>query len=136
MSQILLIIGAGIFGLLGSLHLIYTFFTPKFDSHDPAIKAAMKDGSPRITRETTMWKAWIGFNASHSLGAMLFAGIYIPLALNHMEVIIGSSWFTLLPLLIGLSYLWLAQRYWFKIPLIGILIATLCFAGAAVMIFQ
>ena len=80
-----------------------------------------------------MWDAWVGFNASHSLGAMLVAAFYIPLALFNMDVIRETTWFSFLPVIIGLSYLALAKRYWFKIPFIGILISTACFIGAAVI---
>jgi hypothetical protein len=34
----------------------------------------MKTSFPILTKKTTMWKAWTGFNASHSSGAM-FIGI-------------------------------------------------------------
>ena len=134
MDQILIIIGAAILGLLGAVHLVYTFFTSRLDPYDPAAIEAMKGSTLRLTRETTVWKAWIGFNASHSLGPMLFAAIYIPLALHHMELIRASLWFSLLPLVLGLGYLWLARRYWFRIPFVGILLSCLCFAAAAVMI--
>jgi hypothetical protein len=30
-----------------------------------------------------MWKAWIGFNASHSFGLILFGTVYAYLALAH-----------------------------------------------------
>jgi hypothetical protein len=43
----------------------------------------MSATAPVISRETTMWKAWIGFNASHSLGAILFGLVYGYLALAH-----------------------------------------------------
>jgi hypothetical protein len=36
----------------------------------------------------------------------------------------------LLPVVIGATYLWLAMRYWFRIPAIGIALATLCFTAA------
>jgi len=134
MSQTLLIIGASIFGVLGAIHLIYTFFTTKFDAHDSSVTAAMKNTSPRLTKETTMWNAWVGFNASHSLGAMLVAGFYLPLAIFHFNIIQQSLWFTFLPVFIGLSYLLLAKKYWFKIPLIGVSLSTLCFIAAAVLI--
>ena len=134
LSSVLMIAGAGIFGLLGTVHLLYTFFTNKFDAYDDSVTEAMKSTSPVLTRETTIWKAWIGFNASHSLGAMLVAAIYIPLALQHMEVIAGSLWFSLLPMVIGFSYLALAWRYWFKIPFVGVLISTICFSVAGVLI--
>jgi len=134
MEQILLIVGASIFGVLGAVHLLYTFFTNKFDAHDASVTEAMKGTSPTLTKETSMWRAWIGFNASHSLGAMLVAAIYIPLTVSYFPVIQASIWFSVLPVFIGLSYLTLAKKYWFKIPFTGVLIATLCFSGAAVLI--
>ena len=134
MDQILLIIGASIFGALGTMHLLYTCFTNKFEAYDSAVTEAMKGTSPILTRETSMWNAWVGFNASHSLGAMLVAAIYIPLSLYHLNIIQQSVWFSSLPVIVGLSYLVLAKKYWFKIPLIGVLISTICFAVAAVLI--
>ena len=134
MEQILLIVGASIFGVLGTIHLLYTFFTNKFEAYDSSVTEAMKGTSPILTRETSVWNAWVGFNASHSLGAMLVAGVYIPLSIYHFNVIQQSVWFSLLPAVIGLCYLVLAKKYWFKIPLIGILISTGCFIGAAVLI--
>lgn len=133
-EQILLIVGATIFGLLGSIHLAYTFFTNKFDARDQAVTDAMKATSPVLTRDTSMWKAWIGFNASHSLGAITVAAFYIPLAISNMAVIRESLWLTILPVTIGFAYLYLAKKYWFKIPLIGITLSTACFIGAASLI--
>lgn len=133
-SQALFIIGTSIFGILGFAHLIYTFFTDKFNAHNPDVTEAMKNTSPNITKETTVWRAWIGFNASHSLGAILFAAIYIPLAFSHIEFIISNSWFAVLPTLVGFSYLLLAKTYWFNIPFFGILLSTICFVSALVLI--
>lgn len=134
MEKVLLVFGALIFGILGMIHLVYTFFTNKFHAIDASAMEAMKGTSPVLTKETTIWNAWIGFNASHSLGAMLFAAIYVPLTVHHFELIQHSVWFSLLPVIIGLSYLVLAKKYWFKIPFAGILIATVCFIGAAISI--
>ena len=125
--------GAGIFGALGTLHLLYTFFTPKFDPRDAAVAEAMKGTSPRITRATTMWKCWIGFNASHSLGAMAFAAVYLILAVRHPQLLSDSPAFLVLALVNALAYLVLACKYWFRIPLTGIAIATACFAIATGM---
>jgi len=133
-SQVLYIIGALIFGTLGFVHLIYTFFTDKFNAHNPSVTEAMKSTSPNITKETTVWRAWVGFNASHSLGAILFAAIYIPLAFSHIQFIANNNWFAVLPSIVGISYLLLAKNYWFKIPFFGILISTICFVGAFVLI--
>lgn len=134
MENVLIVVGAAIFGVLGSMHLIYTYFTNKFEAYDSSVTEAMKGTSPILTKETTIWKAWVGFNASHSLGAMVFAGVYVPLGLSHFSVIAESLWFSILPVLVGLSYLVLAKRYWFKIPFVGILISTVCFVTAALLI--
>ena len=134
MAQILLIVGSSIFGILGTVHLLYTFFTNKFEAYDPEVTKAMKGTSPVLTKETTIWNAWIGFNASHSLGAILVAAFYIPLTVNYFNIIQQSAWFTFLPVVIGISYLILANKYWFKIPFIGILISTVCFITACVLI--
>jgi hypothetical protein len=134
MEQLLIIAGASIFGVLGTAHLLFTFFTPKFETRDPSVGEAMRSTSPVLTRETTMWRAWIGFNASHSLGAILLPAVYIPLAIWHLEVIQHSLWFSALPVVVGSSYLALAKKYWFKAPLAGIALATACFLGAFVLI--
>ncbi len=134
MEQALLIVGASIFGVLGTIHLLYTFFTNKFEAYNSSVTEAMKGTSPILTKEITVWNAWIGFNASHSLGAMLVAAFYIPLTVSYFNIIQQSLWFSFLPVLIGLSYLILAKKYWFKIPFIGVLISTICFVGSAVLI--
>ena len=131
LAQALMIIGAALFGLLGTLHLVYTFFTAKFEPRDPATRAAMRAGFPRLTRRTTLWNAWIGFNASHSLGAMLFAAIYLILATAHMPLLRDSAALVWLAVIASASYLALAQRYWFRTPLIGIALGGACFLGAA-----
>jgi len=132
MAQILLIVGALIFGTLGSIHLFYTFFTQKFDPRDIKVKYAMENTTPRLTQETSIWQGLVGFNASHSIGAILIALFFIPLSIMHNDIIKSSLWFSTLPAGIGISYLVLAVKYWFKVPTIGILLATLCFLGATI----
>jgi len=134
-EQILLIIGAAIFGVLGTLHLYYTFFTNMFMTRDRKVAESMKATSPLLTNRTSMWATWIGFNGSHSLGAIFIAIFYVLLATTHMEVIRETRIFILLAVLIGISYLVLAIKYWFRIPLIGILIATICFVISAILIY-
>jgi len=131
MDQILLIIGVSIFAVLGATHLVYTFFTEKLNPYNEEVFTAMEGTSPRLTKETTMWRAWVGFNASHSLGPMLLAAFYIPLAVNNFEIIKNSIWFSLLPVAVGVLYLVLAKTYWFKIPFMGVLISLACFVISA-----
>jgi hypothetical protein len=80
-----------------------------------------------------MWRAWIGFNVSHSLGLLLFGLLYGYLALVEPDVLFGS-WFVLLVGFAMLSsYAVLAWAYWFSTPLIGIVIALVLFVASAVV---
>jgi hypothetical protein len=130
-AQALILIGASVFGILGILHFAYTFFTNKFDARDALTTVAMKATSPILTRRTSMWDAWIGFNASHSLGIVLFAAIYLVLAGGHMSALRQSPGLVWLAVAWSGAYLALAKRYWFRTPLIGIATAGTCFALAA-----
>lgn len=132
-EQWLLAIGAAIFGVLGTAHLVFTYFTDKFETRDPSVGDAMKATSPRITSQTTMWRAWVGFNASHSMGAMVFAIIYLYLAVFGYHFLQTSTFLLGLPVLVGVTYTVLARRYWFNVPLGGISIATLCFTASFVL---
>ncbi|MCW7538816.1 hypothetical protein OOT46_13290 [Aquabacterium sp. A7-Y] len=122
----LLASAAIVFGL-GSLHLLFTFRGPRFDPRDAALKRRMQEVALVLTGETTVWKAWIGFNASHSLGAILFGAVYAHLALQRPEVLTAS------PFLLGLGavllalYVGLAWAYWFRIPLRGLGLALLLY---------
>lgn len=134
-EQILLLIGAAIFGVLGTIHLIYTFLTNKFMPRKQEVVEAMKETSLVLTKETTMWKAWIGFNASHSLGAIVFSVFYILLSIQHMDVINETKGFIWLAVINSFAYLFLAKKYWFTIPFIGILMATVSFSITAFLIY-
>jgi hypothetical protein len=134
MAGILLIVGGAIFGILGSLHALYTFADERrprrLAPKDPAVLRAMAGTSVRLSGgATTMWRAWLGFNFSHSLGALTFSAGCITAGLKLTALALPKS-ALLLPAAIGAIYLWLAVRYWFRIPAIGIALATLCFTAA------
>ena len=126
----LIAVSAAVILLLGLLHLLYTFYGPKLLPRDPELLARMREVSPVITRQTTMWKAWVGFNASHSFGAILFGVVYGYLSLVHAAFLFQSGFLLLLGLALLLGYVFLAKSYWFSIPLRGILLATVLYAAA------
>ena len=68
-AKILMALSATIILTLGVVHLVYTFWGPMLTPRDPALQISMSQTSPVITKETTMWRCWIGFNATHSIGA-------------------------------------------------------------------
>ena len=129
-SQSLIVASAGIVLALGAIHLCYTFFGNAFSPRDAGLEARMKAVSPRLTREITMWNAWIGFNASHSLGAMLFGAFYAYMAIARPAVLFGSLFLLALGLAFLAALLALARVYWFRIPFRGILCATMAYSVA------
>lgn len=131
-SSLLIAASAAIVLALGTLHLLYTFTTNKFDPRDAALAERMREVAPVISRQTTMWQAWVGFNASHSLGAMLFGSLYLYLALAQGALLTHSPFlFALGAAFLG-SFVVLAVRYWFRIPLVGVVVAlSLYLAGFA-----
>ena len=110
--------------VLGTAHLVFTFFGPKLLPRDPALIEHMKQVSPVLTRETTIWRAWIGFNATHSYSAMLFGLVWGYLGLCWPELLFGSAFFSILGLVTLLAYVPLGRLYFFSVPFRGILLAN------------
>ncbi|WP_211441918.1 LIC_13387 family protein [Collimonas humicola] len=124
---------AAIILLLGLLHLLYTFYGPKLFPRDRELQTRMQEVSPVITRQTTMWKAWVGFNASHSYGLILFGAVYGYLALAHSDFLFQSVFLLLLGLILLFGYVFLAKRYFFRIPFRGTLLATILYTLALII---
>ncbi|AMO25177.1 hypothetical protein GCM10027034_01740 [Ramlibacter solisilvae] len=133
MASLLIAASAAIIFTLGALHLWYTFRGNKLHPRDPELRVRLEQVPLVLTRQTTMWKAWVGFNASHSHGALLFGAVYGYLALVH-SAFLFQSWFLLaLGLLALAAYALLGKRYWFSVPFRGILLATAFYVGALVL---
>lgn len=129
LPRILIAASASIPLLLGTAHLVFTFFGPKLRPRDPALEAGMKEVSPVITSQTTMWRCWIGFNASHSFSAILFGCVYGYLALMQPAVLFRSAFFAILGGLFLLVYLILARKYWFSTPFRCLVVACILYAA-------
>ncbi len=63
-----------------------------------------------------MWRAYVRFNASHSVGCILFALIYGYLALFRLEVLLESTFLLSVGGIVLLTYGYLSIRYWFCVP--------------------
>ena len=127
-------LGSCCFLALGVIHLYYTLFTNKFSSENQTLIENMKLSCPIISKQTTMWNAWIGFNASHSIGAIFIGLINIYLTQRYFHYLKSDRLFLLFNISIVLFYALLAKKYWFKIPFIGFLIALLSFIVAYFML--
>lgn len=135
LASSLMTASAAVLLFLGSMHLLYTFRGTKLHPRDPALRERMEAVSPGITRQTTMWKAWIGFNASHSAGAMLFGLVYGYLAIRQAPLLFGSGFLLGVGGVFLAGFLVLARTYWFRIPFGGVVLATTCYLGALVARF-
>lgn len=120
----LFIAGAIPFFLLGSLHVIYTLMDEqrprRLAPRDRDLVALMRTNTLVLTKETTVWRAWIGFNLSHGLGVMSFSAALIYMAALHFEPVRSAAPEVLVAApVIAAAYLGLSLRYWFSIPAIG-----------------
>jgi hypothetical protein len=132
-AKILMVLSASVIFTLGIIHLGYTFWGPKLTPRDPALQISMSQISPVITKETTMWRCWMGFNASHSMGLILFGLIFGYLALAHSRLLFQSPFL----LVVGLAMLGglvvISKSYFFSAPLVGVSISLGCYVASVVM---
>jgi hypothetical protein len=133
LASLLIMASAAIVFVLGALHLIYTFRGRKLHPRDAETLRTMQQSTLRITRQATVWQTWIGFNASHSLGLILFALIYGYLALAEPALLFGSLFLGGVGLALLLAYVVIARRYFFSIPFRGIVLATAFFIAGLVV---
>ncbi len=131
-ASVLIAASAAVIFTLGLIHLLYTFRGTKLHPRAAELEASMKTVSPVITRQTTMWKAWIGFNASHSYGALLFGAVYAYLALAHGTFLFASPFLLALGALLLAGYIALGKLYWFSVPYRGILLSSVLYAAGLV----
>jgi hypothetical protein len=130
MRSVWFVIGGSIFAILGLVHAVYTLADMarprRLVPADPAVIAAMSSSGLRLARGgTTMWRAWVGFNFSHSLGIAMFGVACIAVGLSLPSLALPKA-ALLVPVAIGVTYVLLAIRYWFRNAAIGVAAGTLC----------
>ena len=132
-GRILIALSSAILLALGVIHLAYTFSGTKLTPRDTEVQASMAQTSPVISKELTMWQAWIGFNATHSMFLILFGLIYGYLALAQSELLFRSPYLMIVGAAMLLSLLALSRLYLFSIPFTGVCIALLCYVVGIVV---
>jgi hypothetical protein len=130
LARILMVLSASIMFMLGAAHLAYTFWGPKLTPRDPALRISMSQISPVITKETTMWRCWVGFNASHSMGLILFGLVFGFLALAHGQLLFRSPFLVVVGLAMLAGYILLCKIYFFSVPLAGVSISLACYVAS------
>jgi len=135
LNQLFFLVGAALFGLLGLAHGVLTLrdlheprsFTPA----DENVRRAMAEAPLRLAPQTTIWNAWLGFNLSHSLGLVIFGALLGGLGFHDFDVVAGNLFLRLSAVVMGLIYVVLALRFWFRVPAVFAAAGTLCFVVSA-----
>jgi len=83
-----------------------------------------------------MWNVLIGFNASHSLGLMLFGVVYGYLAVFHFEFLRQAKFLLLVGALFLGSFVFLANHYWFNVPFAGMVVSFVLFVAGVVWLWH
>ena len=132
LSRYLFIGGAMPFLLLGVAH---AFATPLsigtrkgLSPKDPALTEKMAASTICLTSRTNVWLAWVGFNLSHSLGAVLFGVVVLLIGRSPTSFASQGAAFGALAVAVSALYLVLAVFYWFRTPIMGCVIAFTLFA--------
>jgi hypothetical protein len=129
-AKILMVLSASIVFTLGVVHLVYTFWGPNLTPRDPTLQISMSQIAPVVTNETTMWRCWVGFNASHSMGLILFGLVFGFLALAHGQLLVQSPFLLVVGLAMLSGFAVLCKIYFFSGPLTGIGISLACYVSS------
>lgn len=134
MARSLAAIAALIFILMGAVHgglTLRDVFHPKsFTPTDPKVREAMQGARLAFNPRANVWRAWLGFNLSHSLGLLVFGAVVLAFAWRHFELFAGSLLVQAFLLLVAASYFVLSVQFWFWGPAVGSGVAFACLLAA------
>jgi hypothetical protein len=132
LSRYLFLAGSIPFLVLGAAHALATPHTPAdargLSPADPQLAATMSRTPLRLTRRTDMWRCWVGFNLSHSLGIVLFGAVVVITGRSEETLLREGRTLAPLAVVVATGYLVLAAKYWFRTPIAG------CAMGAALFL--
>jgi hypothetical protein len=80
-----------------------------------------------------MWRAWLGFNISHGLGACIFGLLCLLIAVHDFSLVQSVGAIQPLTIAVSATYLALSIRFWFWGPALITGISTACFVIAAAL---
>ena len=136
-AQILYATGALPLILLGGMHLFYTLKdnkAPRFIvPRSPELIRKMQTEPLRLSSETDMWRAWIGFNISHSMAVLLVGTGYLYLALMHFPLLRNDIMMLWTAPALAWVFVILSKCFWFSKPLYGSFVSALLFTSGALI---
>ncbi len=119
-ATVLMVAAAAIPLVLGGLHLLLTWRGPKLTPSDPAVTEAMRGTSAQLNPSTNVWRLWVGFNASHGIGAVQYGLVFGILAITLPDVLFSSWPLMAVAVLVPVAYFVVGLKYWFRFPTTGV----------------
>jgi hypothetical protein len=134
---LLIVVSGSIFLLFGALHGALTLrdlrhpqaFTPP----DAALRLAMQQSTIRLDPSINLWRAWLGFNLTHSLGLVMFGGALLHVGLSAPAAFATSVALQAVAIGIAAIYLVVSWNYFFVRPTIGSAVGLGCLVLAGLL---
>jgi hypothetical protein len=137
MQPLLVTLGGLVFLALGALHgavsLRDVWNPTNFTPTDPALRLAMQQSGIAFHPEVNLWKAWLGFNLTHSLGLVLFGGGFVYVGMFAPSAFAASRALQALAVSVSATYLVISIFFFFSRPAIGAAAGLLAFAMAILL---
>jgi hypothetical protein len=134
LSRYLFLAGAVPYVILGLAHAIATPLqvgqAKGLSPSDAGLATAMSHTPLQLTRRTNMWLAWVGFNLSHGLGALVFGVTVLLIGRSPSSFAAEGGLFGPLAVVVSASYLVLGLKYWFRTPIIGCAVSVVLFMSS------
>ena len=132
LSRYLFLAGGLPFVVLGLLHAratpLATTDRKGLSPADPTLAEAMARGRVLLTKHVDVWSGWVGFNLSHSLGAVAFGAFVLVVGRSAGSFAAQAAFCGPLAVAVSGAFLAIGLRYWFRTPIAGCAIAFACFA--------
>ena len=123
LAQILVVMAAYVFLLMGVVHGALTFRDLKhpraFTPRDAALRPGLEPSGLARPPAINLWDAWLGFSLTHSLGLVLFGGGYLCVGIFEPQVFAQSCVLQSTAVLVSALYLVVSLRVFFARPALG-----------------
>lgn len=126
-AKYLWVLGSVILLLLGGLHVRGTLFTEDLYPRDRTLVDLMSVSLLEIDDKAVFWKAWLGFNASFSIGLLFMGFVNLYLVLKHVEVIKNEPLIFIGNALSLCCYIGIAQWFLTDSVIIAFSLPLLCY---------
>jgi hypothetical protein len=125
--------GSFIILIMGTLHLRGTLFSNYLHPRNKQLIDDMRNAPLKLTDKLNMWNSWIGFNATHSVGAIFVGGVNFYLAWTYSALLQNDFGLQLFTIVVLAFYVWVARKYWFRTIVILLSLSWLLFLVSCVL---